>query len=77
MAHNIGEVIIVAKVEAQIDGAINEGLSRYYSIPNRELRDSLQGVVDDLSGKVELPEAHNFQELEQLLNSDEKSESSK
>ncbi|RMW42261.1 type II toxin-antitoxin system RelB/DinJ family antitoxin [Lactiplantibacillus pentosus] len=47
----------------------NEGLPKYYSIPNRELKHSIQEVIDDLSDKEKLPEAHSFKELEKLLNS--------
>ncbi|KRL20328.1 type II toxin-antitoxin system RelB/DinJ family antitoxin [Lentilactobacillus kisonensis] len=47
----------------------NEGLPKYYSIPNRELIDSLQEVIHDLAGKKELPGADNLDELEKLLNS--------
>ncbi|MGF2384803.1 type II toxin-antitoxin system RelB/DinJ family antitoxin [Lentilactobacillus otakiensis] len=46
----------------------NEGLPKYYSLPNKELLDSLQEVVDDISGKKQLPEAHSSVELEHMLN---------
>ncbi|MBA1393675.1 damage-inducible protein J [Lactobacillus sp. XV13L] len=49
----------------------NNGLPKYYSLPNQELSVSLQEVADDLSGKEKLPEAHSFAELEEMLNSDE------
>lgn len=55
----------------------NEGLPKYYSIPNRQLKDSIQEVIDDLSGKEKLPEAHSLKELDQLLSSDGTMESSK
>lgn len=55
----------------------NEGLPKYYSIPNRQLKDSIQEVVDDLSGKERLPEAHSLKELDQFLSSDDTLESSK
>lgn len=54
----------------------NEGLPKYYSIPNRELRDSIQEIADDLSGKEKLPEAHSIKELDRLLSSDDALESS-
>lgn len=49
----------------------NNGLPKYYSFPNQELSNSLQEVTDDLTGKKKLPEAHSFEELEEMLNSDE------
>lgn len=49
----------------------NNGLPKYYSFPNQELSDSLQEVTDDLAGKKKLPEEHSFEELEEMLNSDE------
>lgn len=36
--------------------------------PNDDLLQALQEVADDLTGKHKLPVAHNFTELEQLLN---------
>lgn len=35
--------------------------------PNDDLLQALQEVADDLTGKHKLPVAHNFAELEQLL----------
>lgn len=55
----------------------NEGLPQYYPIPNRELKDSVKEVVNDLSGKKYLPEAHDVRELDQLLTSEDELESSK
>ncbi|WP_261979133.1 hypothetical protein [Lactiplantibacillus plantarum] len=55
----------------------NEDLPKYYSISNRQLKDSIQEVVDDLSGKEKLPEAHSLKELAQLLSSDDALEPSK
>lgn len=55
----------------------NEGLPKYYSIPNRQLKDSIQEVVDDLSGRENLPEAHSLKELDQFLCSNDTLESSK
>lgn len=42
-----------------------------------ELRDSLQEIVDDLCGKKKISTAHSVEDLDQLLNADERSESSK
>lgn len=55
----------------------HDGLPKYYSIPNRQLKNSIQEVIDDLSGKEKLPEARNLKELDQLLSSDDALESSK
>lgn len=48
----------------------NEGLPKYYSLPNQELEDSFREIVADLSGEEDLPETTSFEELEQLLDSD-------
>lgn len=48
----------------------NEGLPKYYSLPNRDLKDSFREIIADLSGEDELPAATSFEELEQLLGSD-------
>jgi len=53
----------------------NEGLPKYYSLPNRELKYSFQEIIADLSGEEELSAATNFEELEQLLDSDDGLES--
>ena len=43
----------------------HDGLPKYYSIPNRQLKNSLQEVIDDdLFGKEKLPEARNLKELD-------------
>ena len=55
----------------------HDGLSKYYSIPNRQLKNQIQEVIDDLCGKEKLPEARNLKELDQLLSSDDALESSK
>ena len=56
----------------------HDGLPKYYSIPNRQLKNSIQEVIDDdLFGKEKLPEARNLKELDQLLSSDDALESSK
>lgn len=52
----------------------NNGLPKYYSIPNRELKASLKEVVEDLSGKKTLSEAHSVKELNKMLNSDDELE---
>ncbi|KRK88819.1 type II toxin-antitoxin system RelB/DinJ family antitoxin [Lentilactobacillus sunkii] len=49
----------------------NEGLPKYYSLPNNELLAALQEVVDDVSGKHKLPTAHSVEELKKMLNDDE------
>lgn len=38
------------------------------SLPNKELDQAVQEVVNDLSGKEKLPEASNYDELEKLIN---------
>lgn len=51
----------MARIEARIDGT----LPKYYSIPNRQLKNSIQEVIDDdLFGKEKLPEARNLKELD-------------
>ena len=55
----------------------HDGLPKYYSIPNRQLKNSIQEVIDDLSGKEKLPEAGKLKELDQLFSSDNALESSK
>ena len=56
----------------------HDGLPKYYSIPNRQLKNSIQEVIDDdLFGKEKLPEARNLKELDQLFSSDNALESSK
>ena len=55
----------------------HDGLPKYYSIPNRQLKNQIQEVIDDLFGKEKLPEARNLKELDQLLSSDDALESSK
>ena len=52
-------------------------LPKYYSNNKRKLKNQIQEVVDDLSGKEKLPEARNLKELDQLLSSDDALESSK
>lgn len=43
----------------------HDGLPKYYSIPNRQLKNSIQEVIDDdLFGKEKLPEARNLKELD-------------
>ena len=55
----------------------HDGLPKYYSIPNWQLKNQIQEVIDDLFGKEKLPEARNLKELDQLLSSDDALESSK
>lgn len=55
----------------------NEGLSQYYPISNRKLKDSIREIIDDLSCKEDLPKAHDVKELDQLLMSEDELESSK
>lgn len=58
-------------VRMTVTTVANQGLPKYYSLPNQELNSSLEEMLDDLSGKEKLPEAHNFKELEKSLNSNE------
>ena len=52
----------------------NEELSD--ALPNRDLKESLQEIIADLSGEEKLPEATSFEELERLLGLDDGLESS-
>ena len=58
-------------VRMTVTTVANQVLPKYYSLPNQELSSSLEEMLDDLSRKEKLPEAHNFKELEKLLNSNE------
>ena len=60
------------EIIVSLNGEVLEG-----KFPNRQLKNSIQEVIDDLSGKEKLPEARNLKELDQLLSSDDALESSK
>ena len=60
------------EIIVSLNGEVLEG-----KFPNRQLKNSIQEVIDDLSGKEKLSEARNLKELDQLLSSDDALESSK
>lgn len=45
----------------------NDGLPKYYGLPNKKVMASLDEVIADLSGKKKLKGAKNINELNKLL----------
>lgn len=51
----------------KVPAAVNKNLPKKELLPNEGLDQSIQEVINDLSGKEKLPGAHSFEELENIL----------
>lgn len=53
-----------------IRSVANDGLPKYFGIPNSEVLGAVNEMIDDATGKKHMPEAHDLNELKERLNDD-------
>ncbi|EHO50035.1 type II toxin-antitoxin system RelB/DinJ family antitoxin [Lentilactobacillus kisonensis] len=54
-----------------ITSVANDGLPKYFGIPNADVLDAVGEMIDDATGKKRMPEAHSLKELKERLNDDD------